>query len=263
VSRRGEILLLTLVLAILGAGVAAVNLMNQSPQPPGPILVPSPNPSATAPAATPMQIEVTSSALPGDQTYMGVRWESRQVTIDNQVGAWFTPILQTAVDRWNASGSPVTLSVTFGGAPACDSPPAATVVVCLHTFSGADADDDGLTILQATSVASASTVNGMAIAAASSGMVWLRANQRGHSFPTVTLHELGHVEGLGESSCVCSIMFVRVRNGSSITSADVALLQALYAGPPADPAPPPSSPSSATPTTSSCRLSLLGWCLIG
>ena len=269
-----NVLLAMAVVLLLAAAFYAFEAAQVPPTPPAPtipLLMPSANPSAFT-----VTVTATSESLPGDEALMGLRWDGRTVVIDNQVGAWFTPILQAAVDAWNAAGSPVQTSLTFGGAPACDSPPVGVVVICFHaTESSVDPDtgqtvccDDGDTQLNGVSRAGPPVmVAGHTIASALSGTIWLHNPPRGHSLATVTKHEVGHAEGLGLSQNPGSVMYLRVRDSGRITAGDLALLQALYASaPPPSPSPTPSPTASAaaTPAPPACHLAipLLGWCLL-
>jgi hypothetical protein len=180
------------------------------------------------------------------------------------VGAWFTPILVAQADAWMAAGVPVSIAVTYGGPPQCDSPPAGLVVICLHptdvfspsTGSGLDCTQtrrpSGCVTSDATTryaaVCSSAYSYSPVDCAATSETIWIKQVFPAQRLANIVRHEIGHVLGLGYNPDPASVMEIHGAN-SAILPSDVANVAALYANRPAQPREPPVSiPAPDIPT---------------
>lgn len=201
----------------------------------------SPRPAGTP--ASPAAFPVTATAgdtmnCPPPDTCLGGTWKNPPaVTIDNQIGPWFVPILQRAISHWQASGIPLAMTVAYGGPAACENrgdPPPGTVVFCLHDIpSAVDADTHKVVTYAARIdlLFFCDNIDFSPRCPIRSGVDWLLGPDRVGvaQFERNVIHEVGHVTGLGDNPSPASVMFTTAPT-PTILASDVASIDALYAG---------------------------------
>jgi hypothetical protein len=230
---------------VVGGGVVALVVVligmlagqtSTAPRVVGPPQLPQVIRGITLPLLPGLALPPSTPQPPGGlDSFMGSRWQPPYVTIDNQVGPAFTPILEAAVAAWRAAGVPIAISTSYGGPTACDDPTQptmGTVVVCLHSMPLAYApgttkvigtEDGDTNLLGDETQDQCDSPRCPAI----SGVVWLKGSLSGARLANVVRHEVGHVLGISYAVSRSDVMNIYAPV-PTITSRDVASLDWLY-----------------------------------